>query len=126
MSSQEIGAASPSITGTKARLLAPKRLRQTVSHTPAQAARPMASPVNDVAATIAATPRLIPIDAVCAIVSLKRSAVHAKVAAGELPRPVKFGKGRRAAARWIEQEIYDCVRALAAARFDPLHEEGDM
>jgi predicted DNA-binding transcriptional regulator AlpA len=87
----------------------------------------MASPVYDTAApTIAATPRLIPIDAVCDIVGLKHSAVHAKVAAGDLPRPVKFGKGRRAAARWIEQEIYDCVRALAAARFEPPHEEGRM
>lgn len=73
--------------------------------------------LNERACQILSTPvRLIPITAVCEIVGLKESAVRDKVASGDLPQPVKFGEGRRAAARWIEQEIYQYVWALAAAR----------
>jgi predicted DNA-binding transcriptional regulator AlpA len=60
--------------------------------------------------------RLKPIDWVCEILSLKKSAVHAKVAEGTLPEPIKFGTSRRAASRWLEHEIYDCVWRLAEQR----------
>jgi predicted DNA-binding transcriptional regulator AlpA len=53
---------------------------------------------------------------VCEILGLKRSAVLDKVAKGELPAPIKFGASKRAAARWIEQEIVDYVWAKAAQR----------
>ncbi|MFY1837324.1 helix-turn-helix transcriptional regulator [Achromobacter xylosoxidans] len=61
-------------------------------------------------------PRLIPIESVSHILGLKNSAIHAKVASGELPPPIKFGNSRRAAARWIESEITSYVLTLAAAR----------
>ena len=66
-------------------------------------------------------PKLIVIERVCDMLSLKRSAVHAKVATGELPAPIKFGTSRRAAARWLEHEIVEFVLAKAAerARFSP-------
>ncbi len=63
--------------------------------------------------------RLIPLQSVCYIVGLKRSAVLNKVASGELPAPIKFGTNRRATARWIEQEIVDYVWAKAAERTNP-------
>lgn len=62
------------------------------------------------------TPRLIPIEQVCQILGLKKSAVHDKVALGLLPGPLKFGESRRAASRWIEKEIHDVVWAMAARR----------
>lgn len=61
-------------------------------------------------------PKLIVIERVCDILGLKRSAVHAKVATGELPAPIKFGTSRRAAARWLEHEIVAFVLGKAAAR----------
>lgn len=61
-------------------------------------------------------PRLIAIEDVRRILGLKNSAIHAKVASGELPAPIKFGESRRAAARWIESEIACYVMAKAAAR----------
>ena len=63
--------------------------------------------------------RLIPLQSVCYIVGLKRSAVLDKVSKGELPAPIKFGTSRRAAVRWIEQEIVDYVWAKAAERTKP-------
>ena len=65
-------------------------------------------------------PKLIVIDRVCDMLGLKRSAVHAKVATGELPAPIKFGTSRRAAARWLEHEIVAFVLGKAAARADIL------
>lgn len=61
-------------------------------------------------------PKLIVIERVCDMLALKRSAVHAKVATGELPAPIKFGTSRRAAARWLEHEIVAFVLGKAAAR----------
>lgn len=61
-------------------------------------------------------PKLIVIERVCDMLGLKRSAVHAKVATGELPAPIKFGTSRRAAARWLEHEIVAFVLGKAAAR----------
>lgn len=61
-------------------------------------------------------PKLIVIERVCDMLGLKRSAVHAKVATGELPAPIKFGTSRRAAARWLEHEIVAFVLSKAAAR----------
>lgn len=63
--------------------------------------------------------RLIPIQVVCEMLGLKKSAVHAMVATKELPPPIKFGESRRAAARWIEQEILDLILAKAAQRAWP-------
>lgn len=62
--------------------------------------------------------RLKPIDWVCEILCLKKSAVHAKVKDGVLPAPVKFGASRRAAARWIDIEIYEFIQGLAEGRYD--------
>ncbi len=61
-------------------------------------------------------PKLIVIERVCDMLGLKRSAVHAKVATGELPAPIKFGTSRRAAARWLEHEIVAFVLGKAAER----------
>jgi len=61
-------------------------------------------------------PKLIVIERVCDMLGLKRSAVHAKVATGELPAPVKFGTTRRSAARWLEHEIVAFILGKAAAR----------
>lgn len=63
--------------------------------------------------------RLIPLPAVCEILGLKKSAVLAKVAANELPEKIKFGTSRRASARWIEDEIFAYVWAMAAQRSLP-------
>lgn len=60
--------------------------------------------------------RLIPIETVCGIIGLKRSATLRMVQTGELPQPIKFGASRRAAARWIESEIVDYVMSKAAER----------
>ena len=62
--------------------------------------------------------RLKPIEWVCEILCLKKSAVHAKVKDGVLPAPVKFGASRRAAARWIDLEIYEFIQGLAEGRYD--------
>ncbi len=61
-------------------------------------------------------PKLIVIERVCDMLGLKRSAVQAKVATGELPAPIKFGTSRRAAARWLEHEIVAFIMCKAAAR----------
>src|ERR1019366_9562580 len=55
--------------------------------------------------TYVPTIRLIPIKVICDILGLKKSAVYAMVARGELVPPTKFGTSRRAAARWIESQI---------------------
>ena len=60
--------------------------------------------------------KLIPIEAVCEMLGLKRSATLGMVADGIIPRPIKFGTSRRAAARWIEQEIVDFIMKKAAER----------
>ena len=61
-------------------------------------------------------PKLVVIERVCEILGLRRSAVHAKVATGELPAPIKFGTSRRSAARWLEHEIVAFVMSKAASR----------
>ena len=60
--------------------------------------------------------RLIPIETVCEMLGLKRSATLGMVADGILPKPLKFGTSRRASARWIEQEIVDFIMTKAAER----------
>ena len=60
--------------------------------------------------------RLIPIEVVCDVLGLKRSATLGMVADGILPKPLKFGTSRRASARWIEQEIVDFILTKAAER----------
>ena len=60
--------------------------------------------------------KLIPIETVCDMLGLKRSATLGMVANGIIPRPIKFGTSRRAAARWIEQEIVDFIMKKAAER----------
>ena len=60
--------------------------------------------------------RLIPIETVCEMLGLKRSATLGMVADGIIPRPIKFGTSRRASARWIEQEIVDFIMTKAAER----------
>ena len=60
--------------------------------------------------------RLIPIETVCEMLGLKRSATLAMVANGTLTKPLKFGTSRRASARWIEQEIVDFIMKMAAER----------
>jgi predicted DNA-binding transcriptional regulator AlpA len=84
---------------------------------PARArALPHAASLNSELSEIALPIRLIPLAVVCEMLGLKRSAVLEKVATGELPAPIKFGTSRRAAARWIEQEIVDYIWAKAAQR----------
>ena len=60
--------------------------------------------------------KLVPIETVCDMLGLKRSATLGMVANGIIPRPIKFGTSRRAAARWIEQEIVDFIMKKAAER----------
>jgi predicted DNA-binding transcriptional regulator AlpA len=72
--------------------------------------------LNSQSSEIALPIRLIPLTVVCEMLGLKRSAVLEKVATGELPAPIKFGTSKRAAARWIEQEIVDYIWAKAAQR----------
>lgn len=60
--------------------------------------------------------KLIPIETVCDMLGLKRSATLGMVAKGILPRPLKFGASRRASARWLEHEIVDFILKKAAAR----------
>lgn len=62
--------------------------------------------------------KLIPVERVCEIVGLKRSAVLALAAKGELPQKIKLGDptNRRVPARWVEQEILDYAWELAARR----------
>jgi len=63
--------------------------------------------------------RLIAIKAVKVMLGFSDATIHAMVAAGKLPAPIKFGVSRRAAARWIEQEIVEFVAAKAAERGQP-------
>lgn len=60
--------------------------------------------------------RLIPIETVCEILGFKRSATLEMVAKRILPQPLKFGTSRRAAARWLEHEIYEFIMKKAAER----------
>lgn len=60
--------------------------------------------------------RLIPIEAVCEMLGLKRSCVYAMVADGILPRPIKFGTSRRASSRWLESEIFHFIMKKAGER----------
>lgn len=84
---------------------------------PARArALPQATSLDSESLEIVLPIRLIPLAVVCEMLGLKRSAVLEKVATGELPAPIKFGTSRRAAARWIEQEIVDYIWAKAAQR----------
>lgn len=80
---------------------------------------PTTQPVVVAGYAMDGAPKLIPVERVCDMLGLKRSAVHAKVASGELPAPIKFGTSRRAAARWLEHEIVAYVLAKAAARTPP-------
>lgn len=100
---------------TRHRDLEPGRLTETARAEQRTAPRlPAAALLQD---QEAAQPlRLIPIERVCEILGLKKSAVHAKVADGTLPAQLKFGANRRAAARWIEHEILEFVWTLAAQR----------
>lgn len=61
-------------------------------------------------------PRLIDIVAVCAMLALKKSAVYSLVASGALARPVKLGKSRRAAARWLLSDVVSFIHTLAEQR----------
>lgn len=63
--------------------------------------------------------KLVDIVAVCKLLVLKKSAVHAMVARGDLPAPIKFGTSRRATARWNENELIDFLLAKAAERPTP-------
>ncbi len=60
--------------------------------------------------------RLIAVERVGEILGFKTSAVLELAARGELPQKIKFGKSRRASARWVEHEIYAYAWALAASR----------
>ena len=59
--------------------------------------------------------RLIPIERAGEILGLKDTAVRGLTTAGKL-RVVKFGSGRRAAARYIEAEIFAFAWSLVAAQ----------
>lgn len=56
---------------------------------------------------------IIKLPRVKGLTSLSRSAIYAKVANGEFPRPIKLGER---AVGWIESEINDWITARAAER----------
>ena len=60
--------------------------------------------------------KLVPIETVCDMLGLKRSATLGMVKKGILPPPIKFGASRRAAARWLEHEIFEYILKKAAER----------
>ena len=60
--------------------------------------------------------QLIPIEVVCEMLGLKRSATLEMVRKGILPKPIKFGTSRRSAARWVLHEICDFIFEKAAER----------
>lgn len=60
--------------------------------------------------------KLIPIELVCDMLGLKRSATLEMVRKGILPKPIKFGTSRRSAARWVLHEICDFILEKAAER----------
>jgi predicted DNA-binding transcriptional regulator AlpA len=61
-------------------------------------------------------PQLIDIKDVCKILGLKRTAVYHLVVIGQLGRPLKFGKSRRSASRWLLSDVLHFVETLAAGR----------
>ena len=50
------------------------------------------------------------------MLGLKRSATLRMVKERVLPPPIKFGTSRRAAARWVAQEIVDFINQKARER----------
>jgi predicted DNA-binding transcriptional regulator AlpA len=101
-----------------ARLASTPRFKRRATAAGRNATEPSHAPVLTNIDTGRANPpvRLIPLQRVCEIVGFRRSAVLDKVARGEIPAPLKFGTSRRAASRWIEQEIIDYVWAKASQR----------
>ena len=102
-------------TGTKKLKTAPTPISSAVAHASLGQVT-VASHTTITGYPLDGVPKLIVIERVCDMLGLKRSAVHAKVATGELPAPIKFGTSRRAAARWLEHEIVAFVLGKAAAR----------
>lgn len=62
--------------------------------------------------------KLITIKEVCERTGMGASFVHAEVAAGRFPKPVKLGasKSRRAAARFVNSEISEYIEQCIAQR----------
>jgi prophage regulatory protein len=62
--------------------------------------------------------KLITIKEVCSRTGMQTSFIHAEVAAGRFPKPVKLGatKSRRAASRFVEGEVSDYIEQLIAER----------
>ena len=84
---------------------------------PDVAAAAGAQPSSTVAYPVTAPPiKLIDIKGVGAILGLKDTAVRDLIDRKALPPPIKFGRSRRATARWIEAEIYVFAWSLAAER----------
>jgi len=57
-------------------------------------------------------PQFIKLADICKILALQKSTVYDLVATGRLPRPMKLGTSRRAAARWLLSDVLDFVKTL--------------
>ncbi|WP_218137560.1 AlpA family transcriptional regulator [Variovorax sp. YR266] len=66
--------------------------------------------------------KLITIHEVCERTGMGTSFIHAEIAAGRFPKPVKLGasKSRRAAARFVDGEVSDWIEQRIAERDLPL------
>ena len=60
--------------------------------------------------------RLLRYQQICEILAMSRSGFFAKVAAGELPPPIKIG----ASSRWLEEEIFGWLKEKIKASRDGL------
>lgn len=70
-------------------------------------------------------PQLINIDSVCAMLSLKKSAVYDLVARQLLDPPCKLSPGRRGASRWLLSSVVKFIQQLEAQREFPAANRND-
>ena len=61
-------------------------------------------------------PQLVKLSVVCKMLALEKSAIYNLIATGKLRRPLKFGTSRRAASRWLLDDVLHFVQSLSNSR----------
>lgn len=64
-------------------------------------------------------PQLVKLNVVCKMLALEKSAIYNVIATGKLRRPLKFGTSRRAASRWLLDDVLHFVQSLSNSRSLP-------
>jgi len=63
-------------------------------------------------------PRLVKIDEVCRILGFQKTYVYNLVATGRM-QPLKFGRSRKAAVRWLLSDVLAYIQSVADERKPP-------